>query len=115
MSTFRRPSANKRARTSWPKYLNPLTLDAVPSAKLNGNNVTLTFTIPVVLKGTPKCRIDNTELPVSALQSAPNILALTFGGSVESAVSLFIPQRDPAVRTSTGGYMPQETIVFLPD
>ena len=112
MSTFRRPSQNKRARQCWPRHLDAYTLDAVPVVTLSTNDVILTFVIPVVLKGIPACMVDDDVPGLSASQTAPNVIHVTYAGSVAAAETLTIRQRDPAVRTSTGGYMPQQVITF---
>jgi len=68
--------------------------------------VTVTFDQPVILNGVPTTWVALTAnlSPVSAEQTGPNEIELTFGASVAAMTGLKITPLDPAVRTRTGGF-----------
>lgn len=76
------------------------------SADASGTTLTLTFDKAVTLAGTPGITTDVAgTAPISAEQTAPNVVAITFDGSIDLATSLTIPPRDRGIRTSSGGYV----------
>lgn len=80
--------------------------------------LTVTFDQPVSLKGCPTSWITTgltpNQNPVSAVLTAPNVIALTFGGgSIAAATGLTITPNDPAVRTATGGFAAAPTFPIV--
>jgi len=68
--------------------------------------LTLTFSVPVSLSGTPAFTTNLAGVTaLSAAQTAPNIVAITFSASIAAAATLNIPYRDPAIRGQSGGYV----------
>ena len=43
--------------------------------------------------------------PLSAEQTAPNIVEVTFSAAIDAATELNIPYQDPAIRTAKGGFV----------
>jgi len=66
--------------------------------------LTLTFPTPVVLNGIPQFMTDTADLPNAATQPDPMTVVLTYPAA-GAAATVTVPQRDPAIRTSTGGYV----------
>ena len=50
--------------------------------------------------------------PVSAVQSAPNVVQITFSVAITGATTVTIPYRDPAIRSASGGYVIATSHVF---
>jgi len=66
----------------------------------------LTFDQAVALDGTPAFTTNIVgATPVSAAQTAPNVVAITFSGPIDLATSINIPFRDRAIRSAGGGYV----------
>jgi len=71
-----------------------------------GSVLTLVFDQPVSLNGTPKFKPDVAGAdPVSAVQTAPNTVAITYDTALTGATGMNIGYRDPAIRNSSGGYV----------
>lgn len=82
-------------------FTNALVTSAVAALAV----LTITFDQPVSLTGTPEYTTDVAGADVlSAVKTADNVIEVTFDASVAAATQLYIPQQDPAVRTSTGGW-----------
>ena len=111
MSTIKRTRGNPTNRQVAPNLPPPITLDAVPSFVNDGDTVYITFDQPVSLRGIPAIQADTTpaELPTAAAPTTGRAggVTLTYGGSVAAALTMTVGPRDPSIRTSTGGYMPQ--------
>jgi hypothetical protein len=84
----------------------PTTPIAVSSATKNTTKITLTFDQAVILSGTPDC---TTDLPgvtaLSATQTAPDTVEITFSASVATATEVRIPYEEPGIRNASGGFV----------
>lgn len=104
MSTFRRPGRPKRNTRGASKDSNPLVLDAVPSVcDFTTPKVTCTYPTAVSLKGLPRWLTNTGKYPISAVLTAPNVVECTYDAP-GAVTTIVVPQRDPAVRTASGGY-----------
>jgi len=103
---------NARRRNENPP-LNQPRLDApitITNAVAAGTLLTLTFEAAVSLDGTPAFTTDVAgATPVSAAQTAPNIVAITYSADISAATSITIPHRDPAIRNERGGFVVSNT------
>ena len=104
MSTIKRPQRHKRnTRQVTPGNL-PAVLDAIPSTcTFSTPNVTCTYPIPISLKGLPTWLTNTGKIPTSVTLLAPNIVRCGFT-TPGSVTSIIVAERDPAIRTPTGGY-----------
>lgn len=69
----------------------------------------LTFDQPVALSGTPAYTCGAVSA-VSAVQSAPNAVEITFSGVLVAATPVVIPYQDPAIRNASGGFVTPNTV-----
>jgi hypothetical protein len=105
MPTLKRPQRIQRNRRGRSKSATPLRLPLVPSVvDFTTPNIDLTFPVPVVLSGVPQFLTNTTKLPVSAVRTSPNIVRLAYD-TPGSVTSITVPANDPALRSSTGGYV----------
>lgn len=78
----------------------------ITDATVDTSTLTLTFNQSVALDGVPQFEVDVVGAsPVSAVQTAPNIVAVTYNNSIALATAITIPHRDPAIRSKRGGYV----------
>ena len=104
MSTFRRPSRTKNNSLGKGRGNLPLVYDAIPTVcDFTTPYVTCTFPVPVSLRGLPKWLTNTGKLPTVVTRLAPNVIKCTYD-TPGSVTSITVPQRDPAIRTQTGGY-----------
>ncbi|MGI9015208.1 MAG: hypothetical protein ACR2GY_13305 [Phycisphaerales bacterium] len=114
-SPLTRTQRNRRPRRenqpiNQPDLATPVFITSVAPA---GTNVTLTFDQSVSLNGTPAFTTDVAGATVvSASQSSPNVVVLTFSADVSLASQVNIPPRDEAIRGSRGGYV-TATVVLV--
>jgi hypothetical protein len=112
MPQWKRPRAkNTRNRRAPSKSNNPLVLSLVPSAcSFSTPHVTAVFASRFVLKGIPQWTTNTNKLPTAVLKQSPTTIRLTYDtpGSVTSVV---VPERDPALRSTTGGYVASGTFL----
>ena len=66
-------------------------------------NIALTFNVPVTLSGIPQLLTDTGKLPVSASQTSATVITLVYD-TPGSVTEVTMPERDPAIRTASGGY-----------
>ena len=65
---------------------------------------------PVSLNGVPAYTTDIVgATALSAVLTAPNVVAITFSASVAAATALNVPYEEPAVRNSSGGFVSTST------
>ncbi|MEX0777000.1 MAG: hypothetical protein WD042_14945 [Phycisphaeraceae bacterium] len=85
----------------------PTTPIYITGGAVTGSVLTLTFDQAVTLEGTPgiTSAAHPVATPVSAVQTAPNVVDITFSAVIEGALMLSIPFRDPAIRNAAGGYV----------
>lgn len=93
----RRQFRNRRAKKS-------MSLDLIPSCSFNTPDLVVTLQTTVSLKGIPQYQLDTGELPTSAAKTGANEVTLTYTAP-GAAVEVTIPQNDPGIRNSTGGYV----------
>jgi hypothetical protein len=101
-----RPNGPKRKQNppiNQPELATPIVMTDVDATS---TVLTLTFDQSVTLQGTPGITTDVAgATPVSAVRTAPNVVEITFSADISAATSLNIPNRDPAIRNSSGGYV----------
>ena len=107
----RRPRANRASRRRNPASVpQPTAAIKVASASAAGSVVTVTFDQVVGLNGTPKYTTDVAGADaVSAVQTSPTTVEVTFDASVAAATALNIPYEEPAVRNASGGFVSTST------
>jgi hypothetical protein len=90
-----------------PRPVTPIKVTACTAAS---SLVTVTFDQAVILNGTPDYAVDVVGVePVSAALTSPNVVAITFSGSVAAATALNIPPDEPSVRNGSGGFVSTST------
>lgn len=77
----------------------------VTSWSASGTDLTLTFNQPVGLNGLPAYSTDVMATPVSAVQTDPLTIVITFSADISIAATLTIPFQDPAIRNKRGGFV----------
>lgn len=84
----------------------------ITAADATGTVLTLTFDQVVSLER-GKVPAFTTDVagpePVSAQATGPNVVAITFDAAIDMATAINIPFRDPAIRTSGGGFVTSTT------
>ena len=88
-----------------PQESNPITISEAEAA---GSVLTLTFPGIIILQrgSVPQITTDVAGAePISAVQTAPNTVAITFDATIAAATSLTIPPRDGAIRNASGGFV----------
>lgn len=98
---LRREARNRRKRPF-------MALEAVFTAEFTTPNITLTFSVPVVLSGIPQFETNTGKLPISATLATLNTVLLVYD-TPGAVTDVTVPQNDPAIRTATGGYCPSGT------
>lgn len=96
-----RPRRHQRNRRKRPTVSQTLTF----TAEFTTPNIVLTFTSPVVLASglKPQFLTDTGKLPTSASQTSPTSITLVYD-TPGSVTEITVPQDDPAIRSSTGGF-----------
>lgn len=98
--TFRRAPVFSRNRRK-----NPLQNQTVLATfDFATPNITVTTNTPVSLSGIPQLLTDTGKLPVSATRPTLFTVVLVYD-TPGSVTSVTVPQNDPAIRSSTGGYL----------
>ena len=82
---------------------------AITSAVAAGTSVTLTFNQFVSLKGIPQFKNQAGTLPTSASMTNPTTLVLNYPALSPVATEIVIPADDPAIRSSSGGFVTPST------
>lgn len=78
----------------------------IASASVALTVLTVTFDQPIGLKGVPAYETGVLgAAPVSAVQTGPTTIAVTYSVSIALASTLTIPYQEPAVRNAKGGYV----------
>jgi hypothetical protein len=104
-----RRSRRENPRANWPQPVAPVRITA---ASVSGPTLTLTFDQRVFLDGLPGFGVDVIADAMSAVQTAPNVIQITFSVAITGATSVNVGYRDPAVRSYSGGYVIADTHVF---
>jgi hypothetical protein len=82
----------------------------IVSAVKAGSVITITFDQVVSLRGTPLYTTDLAGvIASSATMPTPTSLAVTFSAAITTATKLNMPFEDPAVRSTTGGFVATST------
>jgi len=98
---------NKNSEVNQPQPANPI---YIASVGVNDANLTLMFDQAVSLNGTPAFTTNIAGVSIlSATQTAPDTVMLTFSASISTGTTLNIPFRDPAIRSESGGYVTGNT------
>lgn len=92
----RRRQPNRRKRPS-------RALELTFTAEFDTPNVILTFPAPIILKGIPRFETDTGKLPIAATRPTLTTVNLVYD-TPGSVTEITVPQDDPAIRSSTGGY-----------
>jgi hypothetical protein len=101
---LKRLSRSQRNRRGLVKGDNRLALSLVASTiEFTTPDIDATFPTPVVLKGIPQWLTDTGKLPTAATKTAPNKVNLVYD-TPGSVTTVTVPERDPALRSHTGGY-----------
>lgn len=101
---LKRLTRSQRNRRGLIRGDNRLSLSLVASSvDFTTPNISLTFPVPVVLKGLPQWLTDTAKLPTAAVRTAPNVVRLTYD-TPGSVTTVTVPERDPGIRSHTGGY-----------
>ena len=88
----------------------PTTPISVTAASAVGSVLTVTFDVPVTLDGTPAYTTDIVgALPVSAEQTDPTTIAITFSAAIAAATEVRIPYEEACVRNASGGFVSTST------
>lgn len=101
---LKRLSRSQRNRRGLVKGDNRLALSLVAdSINFTTPSIDVVFPVPVVLKGLPAWKTNTNKYPTAAVKTAPN--AISLGYDTPGAVTaVTVPERDPALRSATGGY-----------
>lgn len=112
---IRRPIVNRRNRRNLEKSTDQFGTNAgTTDVAINTVTVTFTFNQAVSLNGVPQIQSVgvNAALPVSATRPTPTTVALVYAATQAASTSFIVPEKDPAIRTYSGGYAQAGT--FLP-
>jgi hypothetical protein len=105
-----RPNRMPRRKNMGANMLQPVTPIRIVSASGTGSVATIGFDQVIAMVATPQY---TTDLPgvtaVSAVQTNPTTIAVTFSGAITSATALNIPYEEPGVRGKTGGFVSTST------
>lgn len=104
---IRRPIVNRRNRRNFDRSMVPQGTNAnITDVAINTTTVTLTFDKPVSLNGVPQVQSVgvNAAVPTAATRPTPTTVELTYAATQAASTDFIVPERDPAVRTYTGGY-----------
>ena len=102
---------NVRNRRSMTKTDAPLTLSLVPATHTFATpHITATFSQRFVLKGTPQWLTNTGKLPTAVVKQSPTTIRLTYD-TPGSVTSFTVPDRDPALRSTSGGYVAAGTFL----
>jgi hypothetical protein len=71
----------------------------------------LTFDQPVSLNGIP-AYLAGSAHAIEAEQTAPNIVEITFSTDISADTFFTVPYRDPAIRSSSGGYVTPQNVAM---
>ena len=103
-------SKSTRRRSLGATRPQPTTAITVTSATALGAVLTVTFDQPIALNGTPAYTTDVVgALPVSAVQTDPMTLEITFSASIAAATEVRIPYEEACVRNASGGFVSTST------
>ena len=90
-----------------PQPTTPITVTGAAAALAV---LTVTYDQAVILNGVPAYTTDVAGADaVSAVQTGPTTIAITFDSSVAAATEVFIPYEEPAVRNASGGFVSTST------
>jgi len=76
----------------------------IVSTSAMGVTLTVTFDQPIAVNGTPGYTL-NGVAAVSAVQTAPNIVAIAFASAINNTGYLNVGFRDSAIRNASGGFV----------
>ena len=105
-------AARKRTSNKESSQPMPVTPIYIASATKVTTLLTLVFNQVVSLSAGKVPQITTSvagATPVSAVQTGPTTIAITYSATIAAATSLVIPFRDPAIRNQSGGYVTSNT------
>ena len=109
-SAMKTPKRTPRRRTIGVTRPQPTAAIKVTDVTVAGSVATVEFDQPVALNGTPAYTTSVAgATAVSAEQTSPTTIAITFDASVAAATALLIPYEEPAVRNASGGFVSTST------
>lgn len=88
----------------------PASTDATVTPTVSTVTVTLTYNMPVVMNDVPNFAVA-TRTIIAHVQTSPQVITLTLSGS-GAGLAWVQSNRDPAVRTLTGGYVAAKAGTF---
>jgi hypothetical protein len=104
---MRRPIVNRRNRRNFDPSNQPGGVNALcTDVAISTVTVTLTFNQPVSLNGVPQVLSvgANGSLPTAAAQLSATQVNLTYAATQAASTDFIVPERDPAIRTYSGGF-----------
>src|SRR5687768_9576460 len=102
-----RPTRLRGLSATNPQATTPIKVTAASAAT---TVLTVTFDQVVALKGTPNYSTDVAGAEaVSAVQTSPTTIEVTFDAAVAAATEVTIPYEEPAVRNASGGFVSTST------
>ena len=112
MPTLKRLRRGQRNRRAMPQSVRNRGGLIIPTGiALSTNDVIVTYPVVVSLKGIPKYLTSTSKLPTAAVRTAPTEVTLTYD-TPGSPTGITVPERDPAVRGSDGGYVAPGVYLF---
>ena len=109
-SLLRAGRRSRRRSNSQVNNPQPTTPIKLASASVAAEVLTVTFDQAVSLNGTPAYTTNLAGVTaVSATQTGPTTVAITFSASIAAATEVLIPYEEPAIRNASGGFVSTST------
>ena len=106
MSFLKAPRASKKRSNNLVNNPDRTVPIKVADVSVAGSVATVEFDQSVLLNGTPAYTTSVAgATAVSAEQTSPTTIEVTFSASVAAATALMIPYEEPAVRNASGGFV----------
>lgn len=107
LKAARKTSRKSNSSVNRPQPTVPIKITA---ATKSGSVLTITYDQVVSLNGVPKyvTTVAGADA-ISAAQTGPTTVAITFDAAITAATAFTIPYEEPAVRNSSGGFVSTST------
>lgn len=115
-SSISKPAKHRRSTLKNSGVTNPAASAAIliTNLSVSGSVLTLEFNQSVILGGVPQFICGGiAATPVSAEQTSPTTVDVTYDASVAAATYVNIPYQDPAIRTARGGFVTATAVVMV--